>query len=74
MNRRSFIKDTALTSAAFTILPSCDLMANEDKRIRIGIIGVGLRGQNHVQNLLRRKDVDIVAICDIDDIMLKKYS
>ena len=72
MHRRTFLKDTALASAAFTILPSSTLVANEDKRIKVGVIGVGLRGQNHVDNLLRRKDVDIIAICDVDDEMLKR--
>lgn len=72
MHRRDFIKDTALASAAFTILPSASLEFNDNKRIRMGVIGVGLRGQNHVDNLLRRSDVEIVAICDIDDEMLKR--
>ena len=35
------------------------------------MIGVGLRGQNHLDLLLRRNDVDIVAVCDIDERMLK---
>src|SRR5688500_7145306 len=72
MHRRNFIKDAALASAAFTILPSANLMANESKLVKVGVIGVGLRGQNHVDNLLRRKDVNIIAICDIDEEMLKR--
>ena len=34
------------------------------------MIGVGLRGQNHLDLLLRREDVELVAICDVDDRML----
>ena len=30
------------------------------------MIGVGLRGTHHLENLLLRKDVNITAICDID--------
>ena len=37
----------------------------------MAIIGVGLRGQNHLDLLLRRADVDVTAICDVDDRMLK---
>lgn len=40
-------------------------------KIRLGIIGVGLRGQNHLHNALGREDVDVVAICDVDDRMLQ---
>ncbi len=36
------------------------------KQARIGLIGVGLRGTNHLKNLLKRDDVLIPAICDID--------
>jgi cell division GTPase FtsZ len=71
MHRRDFLKDTALASAAFAIVPSYNLMAAKDNRVKVGVIGVGLRGQNHVDNLLRRKDVDVIAICDVDEEMLK---
>ena len=39
---------------------------NENDKLNIGLIGAGLRGTNHLNNLLLRKDVNIVAICDID--------
>ncbi|MFX0555594.1 Gfo/Idh/MocA family protein [Maribacter sp. CXY002] len=35
-------------------------------KLNVGLIGVGLRGTNHLNNLLLRKDVNITAICDID--------
>ncbi|WP_121355603.1 Gfo/Idh/MocA family protein [Flavisolibacter nicotianae] len=71
MNRKEFIKNTGLTVASFAILPSNSLFAKDaDNRVRIGIIGVGLRGQNHLELLLRRSDVDLVAICDVSDTML----
>lgn len=69
MQRRSFVKNTALASAGFAILPSGSLFAQT--KVRIGIIGVGLRGQNHLELALSRKDVQIIAICDIDDRMLQ---
>ena len=59
-----------MAATGFAILPSGSVFA--DPKIRIGIIGVGLRGQNHLELALRRKDVDVVAICDIDDRMLQK--
>jgi predicted dehydrogenase len=40
-------------------------------KIRIGIIGTGLRGQAHISTLLKRMDADITAVCDIDPKMLE---
>lgn len=70
MKRRSFVKNTSFIAAGFAFFPGVDLF-QDDRRIKMGFIGVGLRGQNHVELALRRKDVDIVAICDIDERMLK---
>src|SRR5882757_6682885 len=39
-------------------------------KVRLAILGTGLRGQNHLGLLLRRDDVDLVAICDVDARML----
>jgi hypothetical protein len=71
MHRKDFIKTTALTAAYTAILPSANIFSNiAQKNIRVALIGVGLRGQNHLDLLLRRSDVDVTAICDIDDRML----
>jgi Oxidoreductase family, NAD-binding Rossmann fold len=71
MNRKDFIKNTSVLAASMAVLPNADLFASApETKVRIGIIGVGLRGQDHFEMLLRRKDVDVVAICDIDSRML----
>jgi hypothetical protein len=71
MNRKEFIKNTGLAAASFAILPGGSLFAQgAEPKVRMAIIGVGLRGQNHLDLLLRRADVDLVAICDIDNRML----
>jgi len=41
-------------------------------RIRLGFIGVGLRGQWHVKLALDRNDCEVTAICDIDQGMIDK--
>ncbi len=71
MDRRSFVKNTGIATAGFAFLPSSQLFTREQK-VKIGMIGVGLRGQNHLDNLLRRNDVEVVAICDIDEGMLER--
>ncbi len=68
MKRRQFIKSTALAGLAATITPVKLFSANQ--RLQIGIIGTGLRGQWNAKLLLDRPDVDIPAICDIDQRMI----
>lgn len=70
-SRRKFIQTTALAGAAFSILPSSSLFARDHtQKVRLGFIGVGLRGQNHLNLALRRNDVEVVALCDIQQRML----
>ncbi|MFL5741268.1 MAG: Gfo/Idh/MocA family protein [Flavisolibacter sp.] len=71
MHRKEFIRNTGLAAAAVA-LPHGNIFAKErkDSKLRIGIIGTGLRGQNHLELLLRRNDVDVVSICDVDERML----
>ncbi|MEQ8364272.1 MAG: Gfo/Idh/MocA family oxidoreductase [Cyclobacteriaceae bacterium] len=70
-SRRDFIKATSLTGIGLTILPSGVLFSKQqEEKVRIGLIGVGLRGQNHLDLLLRRNDVEVVAICDVQQRMM----
>ena len=72
MNRKDFVKTSSLAAAALAIAPTGKLFANAaDAKIKLAIIGVGSRGRNHLDLLLRRDDVEVVAICDIDDRALK---
>ena len=68
MNRRKFIKKTALATTA-SFLPS-SLFAISSNKLQVGIIGTGLRGQWMTKLLLDRSDVDIPVICDIDEKMI----
>jgi len=73
MNRKDFIKNTGMAAASLAVLPSGSLFASAaDSKVKIVIVGVGLRGQNHLDLVLRRDDVELVAICDIDERMLLK--
>ena len=69
--RRTFIKEISAASAAVAVSNSSFAkFVSPADRVRIGIIGTGLRGQGHIKLLLARKDTDIVAICDVDNRML----
>ena len=68
MNRKDFVKITGIAATAMAFTPVNKLFANTaDAKVRVAIIGVGARGQGHLDLLLRRDDVDLVAICDVDD-------
>jgi hypothetical protein len=70
MNRRDFILAGAALGA--TSLLSATPAWAVDRRIRLGLIGTGMRGQVLLRELLRRDDVEVVAMCDIEPIMLKR--
>ena len=66
MQRRDFIQKTALVSS-LSLIPNINFGATpEDKKVRLGFIGVGMRGRNHLEMAMFRDDVEINAICDID--------
>jgi predicted dehydrogenase len=68
-SRRTFIQNTTLAGVGIGLMPNMTFgmtaSYNIDK-LKIGLIGVGLRGTNHLENLLLRKDILVTAICDID--------
>lgn len=53
-------------AGALAAMPFRSFAYGSGAKARIGFIGVGLRGRNHLHNLLSRNDVEIPAICDID--------
>lgn len=66
LNRRNFIKNTGMAGMAvgFSLSHIGAFGAEQASRVRIGIIGVGLRGQNHLAMMLQRDDVDVIALAD----------
>ncbi len=73
-SRRSFLKHSALAAAGGLAAPAIvssralgleDVLPASD-RIIMGAIGVGGRGQNNLRTFLSQKDVQVVAVCDVD--------
>jgi predicted dehydrogenase len=65
MNRRTFHKQAA-TIGALAALPSIRLMAlGSNERVRLGVIGVGNRGDQLLDALLVHNDCEIAALCDV---------
>jgi hypothetical protein len=72
MNRKQFFRNALMGGSAMA-LPLLSLYGQGDRdRLRVALIGTGLRGQAHLRQLLRRKDVEVIAICDIDERMLAR--
>lgn len=68
-SRRKFIKSSSILGAGAILAPNIasGFVSNTfEDTLKVGFIGVGLRGTNHLTNILLRKDVEVTAICDID--------
>lgn len=66
--RRKFLQSASILAAGTFTLPSFVRARSLDSMndVRIGFIGTGLRGRNHVNNLLSYEGVHCPAFCDID--------
>jgi predicted dehydrogenase len=72
IHRRNFIKQTSLAGLSFGIpLEKIQAFATPTtNKVRLGMIGVGLRGQEHVRLMSDREDVQIIAMADSDTTMM----
>lgn len=62
--RRDFIKQTVIGSTAFVAYPHAKVFGAND-RVRVGMIGVGGRGQELLKQILQVPNAQLVAIADI---------
>ncbi len=66
INRRNFIKQSALGAFGLTFLPHLISKAAPSDKLRIAHIGLNGMGNNHMNWFAALPDVDIVALCDVD--------
>src|SRR5271154_3435971 len=62
--RRDFLKQTVLGTAAFLAYPPARVLGAND-RVRVGMIGVGNRGQDLLDEVKAVPNVQLVAIADV---------
>jgi predicted dehydrogenase len=77
ITRRSFLKSSLLTSLALSLpARSWSQVAGANEDIRIGVVGFGGRGGDHIHGYrtLRKngEKVRIVALCDVDDLIMAR--
>ena len=69
-SRRHFIRNSSMAALGLTIAPSLKRIAPSDK-LRIAHIGLGGMGNQHMKWFAGLPEVDIVALCDVDEHHLK---
>lgn len=73
MNRRDFIAVGAALGASGLMSGAAGLArAAAGQKLRVAMIGTGLRGQSQLGPLLSRPDVEFTAICDTQQVMLDR--
>src|ERR1051325_6764642 len=79
MDRRSFLKTSALAGASLGLLPSPVRAASANTRvrganedIRVAVVGFGGRGRDHIQGFSELPGVRVVALCDVDKHILDR--
>lgn len=65
--RREFIKQAALGTAAILVAPTsrASFQKGANDRVRVGMIGVGGRGQDLLRQVIVVPNVEVVAIADV---------
>jgi len=62
MNRRHFIMSTAVMTAGATVRG----LASPNDTVRVGVVGCGGRGSSHVSAWSGLPNVEVAALCDVD--------
>ena len=78
IDRREFFKTTARTGAGLAALSSLSLLTRPERvfgandRVRVAIIGLHGQGWAHVGQYSKIPNVEIAAVCDVDENVLDK--
>src|SRR5476649_2496260 len=71
MNRRTFV--SSLAAAGAVVATGSRLFAEAPKpRIRVGIIGCGWYAGVNLDAFTRNVDLDVVSLCDVNEVNLQK--
>lgn len=73
MQRREFLRNgSAAALGAAALSGGARAAAAPRSRLRLAMIGTGMRGQVLLRELVRRDDVEVAALCDIEALMLQR--
>jgi predicted dehydrogenase len=69
-SRREFVKKASLGALGITLLPSIYNKVAASDKLRVAHIGLGGMGNSHMNWFAKLPEVDIVALCDVDELHL----
>jgi predicted dehydrogenase len=72
MKRRAFIKQSSMGALGLSILPQFSKSIAPSDKLRVAHIGVGGMGTAHLNWFAELPEVDVVAICDVDELRLSE--
>ncbi len=67
MNRRLFVKATGAAAIAPLLWGTSKSWAGANDRVNVAVIGIRGMGQNHIQSYQELENVNVVALCDVDE-------
>lgn len=70
MKRRNFIKTTTTSGLAIATVPTIltgSRWRGANDRVNVAVIGINGMGQNHIQEYQKLNNVEVAAICDVDE-------
>ena len=67
INRREFIRQSGLSALGLAAFPSFLRKVAPSDRLRIAHVGLGGMGNNHLKWFADLPEVEIVALCDVDE-------
>src|SRR3954470_12720763 len=68
MQRRHFLMASAAAGAQIT----SHAMASPNDTVRVACVGIRGQGNSHIKEYLKMKNVEIAALCDIDESVLNQ--
>ena len=66
INRRGFIQASVAAGLATSFSAATPLFGKDDRKVRVGFVGVGSQGTNLLRTSLAMNDIEVPAICDIN--------
>jgi predicted dehydrogenase len=66
MIRRNFLKTIGAGAVALAVPKSSLFAADEDKPLRVALIGCGWYGKTDLLHLIQVAPVEVVGLCDVD--------
>src|SRR5438045_1415560 len=73
VSRRNFLRSSAMIGASAALAPlSWAQVPGANGDVRVAVIGLNGRGKSHISSFLRVKGARIVALCDVDENVLRR--